>query len=1274
MENETITLDRLLVETGKSLLRAEAQGTMNGEHLTASVLPGSLALSDLERLLDRSLKPGELEVELKLGGSLQEIESTLFLNHSGLQKATFSTTLNLENQPALTRMRIQTGVIRPGEVVEISHPISLGEFSLRADGFFPISKPDLAQLRWEWSAHHLQYDTLHVSAASGWGELDGARVNTSLQLTENEEIFRAEAEISKAFSDSARWKATLNVEHVKLHHWLPLSDSQTNISLFAMVEGTGYTVPDSSWRYVLSNIHPLTKQKYPNKVHATTINDIHLEGIMGAKKFTASGGVHIGQSEVQISLAAEDMLEKNMAYTFEVHTKHLNLNELLTNEYLETDLNGVLRGQGRGKELEQSTLKGMFSLSKSEINGAELDAFGGEMKLENGIIRIYDGLLKSDIAEGSLKGQRNLFDITDPQNRLSLALLLKDPQPFAGLFNLQVLEARGELSGDVFLDSTGILKSELEVNLENIRIDSLFTARSIAGRVNSVLEENKSFYLNLNVGSPEIKGVVLQDITLKTRGRETPEQVDAEFILNIVGSERGRLEQEGILLVDRKNEVVDIDFEVFDVIAEQTALRLQKPFKVRFTKQSAGTDTLTLASSSGAFFQMGVPYASKLDQLAFAHGQDFNIGLIQDIVLGKRYVDGIISGDFLYQRSPDHVHGKGNIQLEKVQYKGAYADSMLLNYGIEHEVLAVDGSIFWEGIPHVQGWMQIPFVLDETELTDDFFLRPVKGEFKVDSARLDRFVGLLAEAGVTNTNGVFSFHGNMAGRAGAPIFSGAMTLNNPVLSGIPVDEVQAQFNFDNANDELQISSEIFARGETAVHLEIKYPINYNFRNFRMNMAGENSPVFIQLTSNDLNLGLFNDFLNPDYLANLSGSLNANLELKGTFDNITPTGYINLHKGRMDVPYSNISVRDISALLEVDETSLRVQSIHAKSGPGNFNVSGEVLLNGIYPTSLLLRAQAKQFQLSNSNDLKLIVDFDADLQGPANTPRLLGDVTVRSGFYYLDFANDLVEEIQLEEESISSFAPYDSLSIDIALNVNDNFFVRSRDYLDVNMKMLGSLDIVKEVNEETRMFGSLNASYGYIKPLGKRFNVEHAAIVFSGPHDNPELDIRSSYTPPTRQKGEAVKLYYLINGMLQERQYRFESEPQMEQSDIICYTLFNKPCYSLESWQSVFASSGNGNAVDVLTDVLLDQVETLATRELGVDVVQIDNSGQNGATAIKTGWYLNERTFFSIINELTNTTPKTLFILEYILTENVDLIFTQGDDDRQGIDLRFQYDY
>ena len=131
---------------------------------------------------------------------------------------------------------------------------------------------------------------------------------------------------------------------------------------------------------------------------------------------------------------------------------------------------------------------------------------------------------------------------------------------------------------------------------------------------------------------------------------------------------------------------------------------------------------------------------------------------------------------------------------------------------------------------------------------------------------------------------------------------------------------------------------------------------------------------------------------------------------------------------------------------------------------------------------------------------------------------------------------------------------------------------------------------------------------------------------------------------------------------------------MEQSDVICFALFNKPCYSLESWQTVFAEDNDVESFQALSDVLLDEVETLATRELGVDVVQIDNSGQNGRTAITTGWYLNERTFFSIINELTSSTPKTLFVLEYILNESWDLIITQGEDSRQGIDVRYQFDY
>ncbi len=100
------------------------------------------------------------------------------------------------------------------------------------------------------------------------------------------------------------------------------------------------------------------------------------------------------------------------------------------------------------------------------------------------------------------------------------------------------------------------------------------------------------------------------------------------------------------------------------------------------------------------------------------------------------------------------------------------------------------------------------------------------------------------------------------------------------------------------------------------------------------------------------------------------------------------------------------------------------------------------------------------------------------------------------------------------------------------------------------------------------------------------------------------------------------------------------------------------------------------AADFALDVLLDRVEMLASQRLGIDVVQIDNTrtGSGNTTSIKTGWFLNQRTFFAILNEVGGQRPKTLFMLEYLLQENLELIITQGDDSREGIDLRWRHDY
>jgi autotransporter translocation and assembly factor TamB len=241
--------------------------------------------------------------------------------------------------------------------------------------------------------------------------------------------------------------------------------------------------------------------------------------------------------------------------------------------------------------------------------------------------------------------------------------------------------------------------------------------------------------------------------------------------------------------------------------------------------------------------------------------------------------------------------------------------------------------------------------------------------------------------------------------------------------------------------------------------------------------------------------------------------------------------------------------------------------------------------------------------------------------------------------------------------------------------NRRFFIRNERYLEMELELDGVLDLVKKSGSDLELFGDMSAPNGYARPFGKRFNLEEGVVTFSGNPENPQLQIRTKYEPPQTQ--EDIVIWYIIEGTVEKPEFRYESQPPMELENIISYTLFGQPFYALDSWKQVVASSGsNTTAADVALDVLLDRVEALATQRLGIDVVKIDNtrSGGETGTSITTGWYLNPKVFFAIQNVITGSTPDTGFLLEYMLREDLKLILRQGNDIRQGVDLKWNYDY
>ena len=1287
---EEITMQEMVIETGRSMLQLTAEVNLADTTGDSYTNLSPISMSDIQPYLDYELPPEDFEMQLSLGGSLDSLQVNLKIQNQYINQLEIASQISLRGEPTVLGFGLLGQGLNIAGLTSDSVDLSISDlrFTLSGNLNSDISSADVVL---GFDLFNIRYEDYSVSRWFGSGVIENGDFigNSQIDLIGQQKAFVTPT-IWGITSDNPSWELSLSLNNINPGVLLndPALDGDINLS--AKARGTGFELSDESWMYsiqnkswtyssppreFLSSNPQIQRTRIYNYFGGQQISELSIEGFINNDTLTADGFVQLINSKLVFDGEISDYTEDLPTLSFRMRSPDFNVAELTGFEDFPTMINLEVEGTTRGFDPYTATVNASVEIDSSIINGAKFNHFSSDLNLEDGILTIRQGTLDSDIVTGSVEGRRNLGNIRDVDNKLSIDMLINNPQPLAPLIGVNIIEASGTLKGEILQDASGLLASDMNLDLVSVRVDSLFIAERINGQIKGIIGEYKQFDSKLSIESPEISGVNLEDITLEATGRANEDSLDADFKFRVYNSERGELLQEGTIRSDFNNGLFDLNFSRFDFITPGSVLQLEKPFRVRYKNMEIGTDTLRLNSNSGAFLNFAIPYADSLEQHAWINGRDFDFGIIQEIVFGERFFEGILSGQLSFDHYGSEIESEGALILKDLNYLDIEADSLNINYSIGDQKLAASASIAWDDEEKISGHLNIPFVLLEEELDDSFYAQPIEGNLNVKPTDLMRFKPLLVRMGITETSGILSFNGSMSGTAGEPRFNGNMTLGKPVLSGIKVDTVFVDFDYDHTKNDLLVRSEILAAGQSAAVIDAEYPLIFDFRTFTTTLPGEDDIINVDVQTRNFNMAVFNDFLNKEYMDRLIGTLNMNLNLRGTPSEMTPSGFVRLSNSSIRIPIAGISLQNLKADMEFTSAGLKVNDISANSGRGNMKVDGNIDLRGIVPETLNLNARASRFRVANTPDYNMVINMNSRLRGDITSPEISGSLAVLNGFIYLqDFGERDIEEVHLEEEEERSvFSPYDSLSINMEFEIERNFYVRNRSYLDMDVEIVGDLEAQKEKNGELQLFGSLTGVEGFVKPLSKRFDIEHANIVFSGPVEDPELDIKSKYVPPTQHKGEEVELFYIIEGTGQEPEFSFESNPPMEQSDFICYTLFSKPCYSLESWQNTVAGEGTPSASDILAEVLIDQVETLASSQLGVDVVQID-SGTDGGLSIKTGWYLSERTFFAVINEITNTTPKMLFTIEYILTDYWDLIVTQGDDPSQGVDFRFQYDY
>lgn len=1269
---QQVTMERLVVGTGRSVLESTAKINTADSTTSLSFTANPLSWQDLSTYLEPSPLQQNLQIDLEVKGTLRDFDVGISAEADGLQKLNLETAFHWDESLELNRAQLTIDELDLSTLMADSTYPCLRNISFKSKGIVDFNHLEQGHIEGTFSAQNVRQGNYMIDQFSGNYSIKKDRLAANISINRETERVQFDMEASGIWDEKPEFTSELKAQNIQPEYWMQDSTYAGKINLSAKVDGMGFVPDERYWNYQLNFKESI--------IGGQQLAVASFKGRVNGTRLTTSSQVRLKESEFRLAAEVNEYL-KAPQYKYQLDIDRLNLAECKGLQELPTAINAHIEGTGKYTILEELQLSSSIRIDSSVVNNEQIQELNADIQVRDTVAQITNGVLHSAIADGDFSARFNLKEWYDIRNRVDLDFQVKDIQTFAGLAGVETLQTKGRFSGQL----KPIYEDELEfsgsVDFEDFVYGEMLASERVQGSVEVILVEDPEYVLNLDLSNPIINSVVLHDFGTTVRGKVTADSTNGSIQLMFSSPNESRIQHVATYAIgpDGSARIHTMDLEV---ISDLRRLSLVKPFDIVIEDQSFQMDTVRISSDDGAVMEAAIPQADSTTQRGYLMGRNLNLTVIQNTLLNESYFEGVLSGRIYIERRGTALSSSGDLKIEDLVYQGASLDSLDLRYQIQDERLE-GGLLLYDGEERLaRGQLRVPFKLGDPNTFDSsFFEEEVVGFLETRELAVSRFQQMLENAGVTNTDGRLRFNGRLRGTAGKPEMDATFRLKNATISGVAVDSVRATLDYNHADRELMVNGSVTSLKQKAAEITAAIPAYLDLKDFNVILPEQEDSIRVDITTNQFNLASLNDFVDRTEIREIQGRLDGNVSITGPLKELSAKGKLNFQRGAVRVVEAGVKISDIRSVINFKGSEVQVEQMRARSGSGTFTASGSMKFDELRPGALDINMMAENFRIANTSEYSAIVDVNTKLSGTLRRPDLKGKVSFVSGFIYLqNFGEKSVEAVELDSVDAPAnydyYVQYDSLSLDMDVSFNRRFYVRNRRYLDLEYELDGQIDLQKKRGNDLQLFGTLEASSGYARPLGKRFQLEEGVITFDGNPANPQMNIRHLFEPPQQELGD-VRIWYIIEGRVENPKFKYESEPPMGLEDIISYTLFGKPFMSLDPWKQVVANSGsNASAADVAMDVLLDKVESLATQRLGIDVVQIDNtrSGSNSGTSIKTGWYLNPKVFFAIQNEITGSAPDTIFILEYLLKKDLKLIITQGSDSQTGLDIRWNYDY
>jgi translocation and assembly module TamB len=381
--------------------------------------------------------------------------------------------------------------------------------------------------------------------------------------------------------------------------------------------------------------------------------------------------------------------------------------------------------------------------------------------------------------------------------------------------------------------------------------------------------------------------------------------------------------------------------------------------------------------------------------------------------------------------------------------------------------------------------------------------------------------------------------------------------------------------------------------------------------------------------------------------------------------------------------TGVRYKDIQAQLVCTGNRLEVTQLHAQSGEGRLDLTGEAESAGLTLRRLNLDLQMQQFTLIHTPALEAVVSATIALHGSLESMLATGTVTVSPARIQvggkLVGGPDTVQPWQLTVDGVYGPGPQKStpaapvsvarqpaalpfLRADLQLEFPRNVWARGA---GTAIELSGTLTVRKELREPFVLSGTLETVRGFASFYSGRHTLEQGRVTFTGTPDlNPVLDA----TLTRGVSGYAVSVH--VSGRVQSPQLRLSSTPDLPQADIVTLLVLGKTTDRLTDAER---SRISGRAQQIVGNVSAGELEQFLAKPLGLDALDIQTGEKLGNEKVSVGRYITQDIFLSYERQQGDETSNKVGV-EYSINRHLKVRGSSSNTGDSALDVLWRIDY